>query len=142
MKYEYDEYDDRCPDCNTLVTATHTPPGTHNWHWYFVYNEVWAAAGLTRFDAGCFCIPCLERRLGRPLTAADFPPVPLNDPDVYDDTPYLHELKLEVAELHPDGDWLQRNQPPGVDPPPPRFWRLRDAALEALATVKYWLRLP
>ena len=46
VKYEYDEYDDRCPDCGTLVTPTHTPRGTHNWHWYIVYPDVWAAAGL------------------------------------------------------------------------------------------------
>ena len=138
MKYEYDEYDDRCPDCGTLVTPTHTPRGTHNWHWYIVYPDVWAAAGL-KFTDGCWCIPCLERRLGRVLTVDDFPPAPINDPDEYDDIPYLHALKLELAERHPDGDWLQRNRPPA--PPPPRLWKLRHAALEALATVKYWLRL-
>lgn len=25
--------------------------------------------------------------------------------------------------------------------PPPRFWRVRDAILEAIATVEHWLRL-
>jgi hypothetical protein len=136
VKYEYD---DRCPDCDTLVTPN-TPAGTPDWQWYIVHSHVWEAAGLTRFDAGCFCIPCLEKRLGRVLTVDDFPPAPINDPDRYNDAPYLRALKQELAERHPDGDWLLRNRPPV--PPAPRLWWLRDAALEAIATIQHWLRLP
>jgi hypothetical protein len=137
MKFEYDVYDDRCPDCGTEVTPN-TPPGTPDWQWYIVYSHVWEAADL-KFTDGCWCIPCLEKRLGRVLTVDDFLPAPINDPDATPDTPYLHALKLELAERYPDGDWLQRNQPPS--PPAPRFWRLRDAALEAIATIQHWLRL-
>jgi hypothetical protein len=37
-----------------------------------VADEVWAAAAMTALG-GCLCIGCLENRIGRPLTAADFP---------------------------------------------------------------------
>jgi hypothetical protein len=141
MKYEYDDFDDRCRDCKRLVTPTHTPSGTPDWQWYIVYPDVWAAAGL-KFTDGCLCIPCLEQRLGRVLTAADFPPAPINDPDAHPNTPYLHALKQAVAELHPEGDWLKRNRRAEVVPLAPRFWRQRDAALEAIATLQHWLRLP
>ena len=134
------EFDDVCIDCDTMVTPPYTPPGTPDWQWYIVHPAVWAAAGLT-FNDGCLCIPCLERRLGRVLTPEDFPPARINDPDAHPNTPYLHALKHGVAELHPDGDWLQRNRPTEVGTPAPRFWRLRDAALEVVATLKYWIRL-
>ena len=88
MKFEYDERDDRCPACNTSVTR-------HN---YFVHNDVREAAGL-KFTDGCWCIPCLEKRLGRVLTGADFTPALINDPDCCDDTPYLHALKQEAASM-------------------------------------------
>jgi hypothetical protein len=40
--------------------------------WYTVHDHLWAAAGMERLG-GCLCIGCLEARLGRRLTAADFP---------------------------------------------------------------------
>lgn len=43
-----------------------------------VAHALWAAAdGPAR---GYLCVGCLERRLGRELTAADFMDVPLNEP--------------------------------------------------------------
>lgn len=36
-----------------------------------VHDEVWAAAGLGK---GRLCVGCIETRLGRPLTRADFNP--------------------------------------------------------------------
>lgn len=42
-----------------------------------VTDEVWAASGLGARD-GCLCIGCLETRLGRSLTPADFLACPLN----------------------------------------------------------------
>jgi hypothetical protein len=41
-----------------------------------VWDTVWHEAGL-RSDETC-CLACLERRLGRPLSIDDFPPVPVN----------------------------------------------------------------
>src|SRR3954467_868134 len=38
---------------------------------YTVKAEVWQAAGMEPM-AGCLCIGCLERRLGRTLMAKDF----------------------------------------------------------------------
>jgi hypothetical protein len=42
------------------------------WEVYGVRNKVWAAAGM-KPKGGCLCIGCLEKRLGRKLTAKDFP---------------------------------------------------------------------
>ena len=39
---------------------------------YTVKPAVWKAAGMEPMD-GCLCIGCLEQRLGRTLTARDFP---------------------------------------------------------------------
>ena len=44
---------------------------------YTVKPAVWKAAGMEPMD-GCLCIGCLEQRLGRTLTARDFPSHPLN----------------------------------------------------------------
>lgn len=56
------------------------------WEWYMVEDEVWVAAGMPmdpevrHSGEGHLCIGCLERRLGRQLTAADFTDAPVNDP--------------------------------------------------------------
>ena len=42
-----------------------------------VFNEIWTAARLTYRQN--VCIPCLEDRLGRELTPADFKHVPCNE---------------------------------------------------------------
>jgi len=45
---------------------------------YIVKDKVWKAAGMDDFG-GCLCIGCLELRLGRKLSAKDFPRHPFND---------------------------------------------------------------
>ena len=45
---------------------------------YLVLDCVWKAAGLKRRD-GVIHLKCLEERLGRHLTMADFKPSPAND---------------------------------------------------------------
>jgi hypothetical protein len=44
--------------------------------YYVVADDTWEAAALDP-DAFC-CLPCLERRLGRPLTIGDFTLAPVN----------------------------------------------------------------
>ena len=52
---------------------------------YMVHDSVWAAAGMP-VNTGThhaakgryLCIPCLQARLGRELTAADFTGAPVN----------------------------------------------------------------
>lgn len=48
------------------------------WEWYMVWPQVWAAARVA--DRRFLHIACLEARLGRPLTAADFTTAPVNQP--------------------------------------------------------------
>lgn len=70
----------RCADCGWQVLSSE--PGVDS-EQYMVHDEVWAAAEM-RPDGGHLCIGCLEQRLGRELTWADFiPGVPINslDPD-------------------------------------------------------------
>jgi hypothetical protein len=64
--------DGLCGDCGVLVNV------------YMVRDDVWAAAGgVTGNDwsgrrVRFLCIPCLQHRLGRPLTKADLTDVPAN----------------------------------------------------------------
>jgi hypothetical protein len=65
-----------CVDCGTETLPT---DGFRHSEWYIVADEVWADAGITKLG-GCLCIGCLEERIGRQLTAADFPDdIPVND---------------------------------------------------------------
>lgn len=43
-----------------------------------VNDDVWHAAGLPDFGA-LVCLPCLQERVGRALSASDFPDYPVND---------------------------------------------------------------
>lgn len=94
----------RCTDCRIDITPEtrhhHPRPGRWQpipgcWHWYLVRDDVWALAGMEP-DGGYLCIPCLERRLGQPLTAADLLPSLINDPTDLDAPPLLR-LKKELA---------------------------------------------
>jgi len=60
------ERDSGCVDCGHTVCS---------WDSYTGWKRVWAEAGQPE---GFCCLPCLERRLKRPLTLEDFPPVPVN----------------------------------------------------------------
>jgi hypothetical protein len=44
--------------------------------WYMLRDEVWAATGMRRAH---LCIACVEQRLGRLVTRADFTDVAVND---------------------------------------------------------------
>jgi hypothetical protein len=86
-----------CADCGIDTLE----PGPN---WYMVHDDLWRTAwptagtplrvavagvdaggqydfGFERFElpAEILCMRCLELRLGRPLTAADFTNVPVND---------------------------------------------------------------
>lgn len=72
--------DGQCTDCDMETT----PPewSSAPWEWYDVHDRVWAAAGMaTGTPAGFLCIGCLEDRLGRRLTAADFTAAHINSLD-------------------------------------------------------------
>lgn len=83
-----------CADCGHQVVAEVGPVEI-----YIVHDDVWEAAGLGR---GYLCVPCLEGRLGRPLTGADFPTdIPANRPGLMRDTPRLHQLKVDAHRVTP-----------------------------------------
>lgn len=45
---------------------------------YFVHTTLWLSVMPT--TKGMLCVGCLEKRLGRKLCRADFPPVFINNP--------------------------------------------------------------
>jgi hypothetical protein len=66
-----------CVDCGVDALALR--------EWYIVHDELWAMAWVGRIkpwhvpSQQILCVGCLERRIGRQLTADDFPDdVPLN----------------------------------------------------------------
>ena len=83
---------DPCTDCGLDTTPCTGRRGCRHigkWEHYMVHDDVWATAGM---EEGFLCVGCLEGRLGRELTAADFTPAPINDPDPWD-TPRLAARK-------------------------------------------------
>jgi hypothetical protein len=60
------QYD--CYDCKTNTNKIH--------EYYMVTNDVWKQSGVPR--RSMLCIGCLEKRIGRELSAADFPNYPIN----------------------------------------------------------------
>lgn len=92
-----------CKDCGTATTPCTGKRGWRHagrWEHYMVTAEVWAAAGMPppkirmqyESDGDFLCIGCLEKRLGRILTPADFSNVPINEPSPWD-TPRLAARK-------------------------------------------------
>jgi ribosomal protein L34E len=58
-----------CKDCGT---------STHDMReYYMVHDSVWGDAGMNPYE-GMLCIGCLEDRLGRRLTPADFTDAEVN----------------------------------------------------------------
>lgn len=45
---------------------------------YFVHTELWLS--IHSSIKGQLCVQCIEKRLGRQLNKADFPPVWINNP--------------------------------------------------------------
>jgi len=70
-----------CVDCGVETL----PLDEGRAEWYHVNDDVWAATGLGP-DDGCLCIGCLEARIGRVLTSADFSDAPLNNLSIADDS--------------------------------------------------------
>ena len=67
--------------------------------WYSVWDYLWQEAGMQSEDeqlwsSGFLCIGCLEKRLGRELTAEDFPDCPINHQHDLD-TPRLAARKKQ-----------------------------------------------
>ena len=60
----YRDEDFNCRDCHLAFYG------------FMVHDSVWESAGYSPYDLACR--PCLEKRLGRPLTMEDFTLVPLN----------------------------------------------------------------
>jgi hypothetical protein len=52
------------------------------WEWYMVTDEVWEEAHDGEHGRGYLCVGCLEKRLGRQLTARDFTLTKMNAPSL------------------------------------------------------------
>jgi hypothetical protein len=79
-----------CKDCG-VDTA---PKGREcECEYYMVHDKVWSTAGMKK-DGGFLCIGCLENRLGRELTAADFTSAPVNNPHWWRHS-WRHSERLE-----------------------------------------------
>ncbi len=56
-----------CPDCGVIRQEV-----------FMLHDDVLASLGLAE-DAGWFCLPCVEKRMGRRVVEADLCDVPAND---------------------------------------------------------------
>jgi len=87
---------------------------------YMVHGSVWDQ--VVSDDRGMLCIGCLETRLGRILTQADFTDVPINDGRVSSKSPRL-KARLDGLVCSRDLDTMCRlfSTPPAPnDAAPPR----------------------
>lgn len=55
--------------------------------YYMVQKDVWPIGR----KSGMLCIGCLERRIGRKLISEDFPFLPINYPDFFDQSDRLKD---------------------------------------------------
>jgi hypothetical protein len=72
-----------CDGCGDDVTPydDYGRPVEGGWEWYMVRAEVWEAAASSQGEQPRFlCIGCLEGRIGRQLTRADFADAEINKP--------------------------------------------------------------
>jgi hypothetical protein len=70
-----------CGDCGVDTLAPATSPPSGRAEYYMIHDHLWATAGGIQ---GFLCIGCLEIRLGRQLTAADFSLTGVNDLSIAD----------------------------------------------------------
>jgi hypothetical protein len=63
-------YDSRCADCSVDTSFE-----TGVLHYYSARKDLWRQA--TPDGAQCLCLDCLERRIGRAVTEADFLATPV-----------------------------------------------------------------
>ena len=73
---EYDLQPRPCTDCG-IDTCSIT--ADDRGEYYMVHAAIWRTATKLR-PASLLCIGCLETRLGRTLTSADFTDAPVNEP--------------------------------------------------------------
>ncbi|UTI62234.1 hypothetical protein NBH00_12735 [Paraconexibacter antarcticus] len=95
-----------CEDCATdTMPCTNRPWCRHDgaWERYMVSHTVWAQAGA---PAGYLCVGCLEMRLGRFLTAADFIDVAINEATPWD-TPRLASRRADLAGERKSPEWAR-----------------------------------
>lgn len=78
----------KCVDCGV---NTHDAD-----EYYMVHDELWAAAGMEP-AGGMLCVGCLEQRLGRRLTAADFTDAPVNHGSFFYSPRLIERLSTEAA---------------------------------------------
>ena len=76
---------DLCLDCgfDTRPGEPGSKGVARQCEWYSVWDYLWQEAGMPSeneqlWSSGFLCIGCLEKRLGRELTAEDFPDCPIN----------------------------------------------------------------
>lgn len=60
----------KCRDCGVCTNCLY--------EYYMVTDSVWYSATTATSASGMLCIGCLEARLGKLLTGADFSPAPIN----------------------------------------------------------------
>lgn len=101
-----------CADCGNDTTPSkrgHRNAGRHEW--YMVHDDVWVSAGMERpseSGGGFLCIGCLEERLGRTLTPADF----IDGSSIHPwDTPRLKSRKTGLATHIADSPPPAKNTP-------------------------------
>ena len=75
-----------CMDCGR-ETMEH---GNSFDDYYIVRNDVWNSV-VKETKRAFLCLDCLETRLGRKLTKADFPDLPINDMNQKVQTRYFKE---------------------------------------------------
>jgi len=87
-------YRNPCLDCGESTYRDNQPS-----EWYMVHDDIWAQSGAPTRDVmydhtqGYYlCIGCLEHRIGRQLTAADFPDYPVNQVRSYNTARLNHRL--------------------------------------------------
>ena len=77
-----------CADCGVDTAPCSARPGCRHagrWEDYMIHGELWATTGIgPGMGDGRLCIGCLETRLGRQLTPADFTGAPINRPHPWD----------------------------------------------------------
>lgn len=100
----------RCRDCQTPTAPCTGKRGCRHkgrWEYYMVHDHIWDTAGA---DHGYLCIGCLENRMARRLTAADFTDAPINDPT---DPWHTDRLTTRLVGDHEPGTPLGYRRKPG-----------------------------
>jgi hypothetical protein len=112
-----------CKDCgkDTEPIAVDGTPLFHAWDLYMVRDAVWSDAGMSGWESGFLCTFCLQKRLGRSLTDADYLAQPVGADDES-----LHIL------MQPEQ--IERNV--GTRPHAPMVMRMLAEDIDALAVHK------